>query len=266
MIYSSTLRRGTRFALTCAMVLGAVLAQADLKVVSKVTISTLQGPQIVTVVSFFKGSKVRIDNGDVRKISDSKTHKTILINMKKQIYMEPDTALALKDVAASIKKQRMKITAHVSPTGKRKMIAGRSAQQYVGDLTVSGDYPKVPGSRGEAKFKIDEWTTSAPGVNVSQSEMMGTVSELLHSLAGMGGMEQVTRELGKIKGVPLNTTMDGTMTIIAANGGAPQSQKHTYVTEAVTVNEGPLPASVFEIPKGFKLVSGKKPPRQPKKK
>ena len=262
MTYSHFLLRARRTLLVGAMALLAVAAQADIKIVAKTTVSTRRGPTVVTVTTFYKGSKVRIDIRDTTEITDSKTHKTILINRSLKNYVITSSTQEIKAAAASVKNQHMKITASIKPTGKHKMIVGRSASQYVGDLVVSGDFPKMPGSKAKADVHLDEWTTAARGVTVAQSDMLGTVGLLLRGLAGVGGMQKVTRELSKIKGIPLNINVEADVTIYSASGGAPQSQKHTFVTEAQFVNEGTFPASAFEVPKGFKLAT---PPKAPVK-
>jgi hypothetical protein len=263
MIYSSKFSRRARFGFICALVLGALTASADMKMVSKVTIETPRGPKVVTVVTFIKGHLMRIDTGDIRKISDSRTHKIVMMNTLKRNYFIPDTAVIHRASAQDIKSQNMKIKAQVQPTGKRKTIAGRSATQYVGELLVTGDYSTIPGAKAEARFKIDQWTTEAKGVQVSQSEMMGTVGDLLRSVSGVAGMQDVTRELSKIKGVPLNSTLSGTLTLSSSSGGAPRKQNISFTTEAMTVNESTLPASIFKIPAGYVQVGPKPPASKP---
>jgi hypothetical protein len=269
MIYFPKLRHLPRLGLICAMAFAAVAAQADLKIVSKTTVSTKRGPVVVSIISFFKGSMIRVDDRDVSEITDSRTHKTTFINHTKRIYTVVSETQTSKTVAASIKSQHMKISAHIRPTGKKKMIVGKNASEYLGDLTISGDFPQQPGSTARAIIHLDEWTIPAAGISISQSAMLGTVGTLLQSLNNVGNMKQVTTELAKVKGIPLNINVSAVMTITTAGGGAPQTQNHTYVTEAQVVNEGPLPASAFAIPKGYTLVNPPKPgaaPAKPKKK
>jgi hypothetical protein len=268
MTYSRIMRPGPRIGLLCLLAVCSAFASADLKLVSKVTAIGRRGPQVVTVVSYFKGSMVRIDNASVTKISDSRTHKTILINNKRKVYAIANQQEAIKNVAASLKKENIKITAHIKPTGKTRMIAGKSAHQYVGDLTVTGTFPQQQGSTAKVTFSINEWTTSVKGVSVSQTEMMGTIADLLRSLNSVKGMQKVTAELSKIKGIPLTTHLDGNFTIFAAGGGAPQSRKITYDTEAQFATEESLPMSLFQVPAGYKQegMTGKPAPGKPAKK
>lgn len=234
-----------------ALAVAAVSAQADMKIVAKTTVSTRRGPQVETIIFFLKGSMVRVDDKDVTEITDSKTGKSIFINNTRKAYIIQTTSDQQKAIQKSIKNQHMQLTAHISSTGKHKTIAGHSATEYVGNLTVSGDYPEMQGSKAKAVIQLDEWTTPAKGVAVLQSDMFGTVGTLLKSLAGNGAMQQVTKELGKVKGVPLNIDVELTMTVFTAGGGAPQSTKHSYVTEAQFVTDTTLPASIFGIPKGY---------------
>jgi len=264
MIYPRNWRHLSRLALASVLALTAVAAQADLKIVSKSTVTTRRGPQVVSVITFLKGPLIRIDNLDVSEITDSRTHKTTFINKTRKIYTIASQSQQVSNVAKNIKSQHMKITAHINPTGKSKMIAGRKASQYVGDLVVSGDYPKNPGSTAKAVIHLDEWTMQGKGISVSQSDMLGTVGTLLRSLAGVGTMSKVTQELAKVKGIPLNIDVELTLTIYAASGGAPDTQKHSYVTEAQVVKEEPLPASAFQVPKGYTLVNAPKPAAAPK--
>ena len=264
MIYPHSLRQGLRLGAICAMALAVVAAHADYKVVSKTTISTPRGPQVVTVITFFKGSKVRIDtrgqSGELSEISDSRTHKTIFINHTNKRYMLVDNSATMKQVAASIRNQHMKITAHIKASGKHKMIAGHNAAEYVGTLNVNGDFPERPGMVAKGVVQIDEWTMPGKGISVSQDQMFGSVGNLLHSLAGVGGMSQVTKELSKIKGIPLNVNVVATVTLSTASGGSPQTEKHTFSTEAQFVNELPLPNSAFAVPKDYQQVDSKGSP------
>jgi len=252
MTYSYSTRRLPRIGLLCILAASVATAHADLKVVSNVVVTGKRGPKMITAISYFKGSLVRIDNGPISRISDSKTHKTILMNNEKKVFGIANSAEAMKKAAASIKEQGMKFTAHIKPTGKTKMIAGRMARQYVGDLTAKGKYPPIPGSTATVTFQIDEWTTTASGVTAGQGEMMGTISELIHTLGGMEGMKQATQELSKIKGIPLVSKLTGSVTIFASSGGAPKTRPLSYDTEAIAATEGTLPMSLFQVPKGYK--------------
>ena len=260
MIYSHNLRKLSRLALASTLALSAIAAHADLKIVSKSTVTTQRGPQVITIITYIKGPLIRIDNFDVTEITNSRTHKSTFINRTRKIYTVAGQNEATATANKSIKSQHMKITAHIKPTGKTKKIAGKNASQYVGDLVVTGDYPKNPGSTAKALIHLDEWTLQgAKGVSVSQSDMLGTVGNLLHSLAGVSTMNKVTQELQKIKGVPLNIDVELTLTIFNPSGGAPETQKHSYVTEAQFVKDSTLPADAFEVPKGYKLVTAPKP-------
>jgi hypothetical protein len=251
MTYPNFLRPAPRVSALCLFAVCTAAAHADLKLVSSVSVTGKRGTQTVSAVSYFKGSMVRIDNGPITRITDSKTHKTILINFPKKAYVIPDDAATMKAAAGSIKQQGLKLSAHIKPTGKSKKIAGRIAHQYVGDLTASGKFPSQPGSVANVTFSIDEWTTDVSGVKASQADMMGTISDIIHTLAGVNGMEQVTRELSKIKGVPLVSKLVGKFTLTTIGGGAPKVRNISYDIEATTATEESLPMSIFQVPKGF---------------
>ncbi len=254
MNYSPLMRGTARLATFGVLALSVAIAQADLKIVSQTTVNTKRGPKTVSIITFMKGSKIRVDNLDVSQITDSRTGQNIYINNSRQIYTTTTNAQIAKLTAESIKNEHMKVSAKIRPTGKTKMIAGKMATQYVGDVTLTGNYPKIPGSTATAVIHLDEWTIQSAGITVGQGDMLGQVGLIVRSVAGTSGMGKVTAELSKAKGIPLNIDVNVDVKITTAGGGAPQTQHHSYVTEAQFVRDGALPDSLFSIPKGYKEV------------
>ncbi|MBK8793552.1 MAG: hypothetical protein IPN59_10455 [Holophaga sp.] len=109
-----------------------------------------------------------------------------------------------------------------------EVVAGRKCKKY--KITV-----------GKILFESSNDPTLVPPVPAASfAKMMKAKGALTLAMGPMGkSMAKLYEELSKIKGLALKTNMSGFMGMKAA-------------TEATKVVEGPVPASVFALPTGYK--------------
>lgn len=129
----------------------------------------------------------------------------------------------------------------VEETGS-EVVAGRKCKKY--KITV-----------GKLQFESSNDPTLLPPVPAASfAKMMKAKGALSAAMGPMGkSMARLYEEMSKIKGIALKTRMSGFMGMNVA-------------TEATKVVEGPIPASVFALPAGYKTEDTGKQLREAKSK
>jgi len=109
------------------------------------------------------------------------------------------------------------------------------------DTVVERNCKKYKITVGKMVFESSNDPTLIPPVPAASFAKMVKAKGALTAAAGPMGktMARLYEEMSKIKGLALKTNMSGFMGI-------------NVVTEATKVTEGPIPASAFELPSGYK--------------
>lgn len=230
-----------------ALVAGAALAAvpavaADLTIVYKVT-----GPdgKASTATDYFTRDKFRSGDGVREAIFDVAAGRIVNVDHNRKEYSEITVAemeatmkamseqmdAAMKDLPPAMREKMAGMMGgaggvKVMPGSGSRTIAGYAAQQYV--ITIGPS-------------KTETWTTTALTPPLEPGEMLR-----LQSLAGPTGksLGNAVEEFKKIKGMTLAST-----STVSALG-----RTITTSREATEVKTGPVPASAFEIPAGYKKV------------
>jgi hypothetical protein len=213
-----------------------VLAQAeDLTLVSTVTAGK-GGP--MTTTHYLSATKVRTGNGETDTVMDFASGKLVMINNKKKEYSET----TLEEIRATM----AQLEASMAGNPVMEKMMGK-----VGEVTVQkGTAPrKIAGYDTEHyiltlgdNFKEEIWAAPALTPPVQYFDARNAM------YAAMGPMgkrfQKMGDEMRKIKGFPLATATSIKMMMM----------KQDSTSEVTEVRKGPIPASAFEVPAGFKKV------------
>lgn len=194
------------------------IARADLTIVQKVEQS---GPQKadMTITMKIKADKIRTDiNPQVSAIMDTKTGEMVTLMHAQKM------AMAIPGGMIDSVKKQMKgqmdgtgETTKPTPTGRKETISGYACEEYT--FTSKG-------------MKIDTWLTKdLAGVDKIQQQMAALSDEA----DPFKGLLQDT----KLDGFPVRTTMTS-------------PEIGTTTVTVVALNENPLSAKEFEVPKDYK--------------
>lgn len=269
-------------------------ARADLKVVSKTVVDApamggiggLGGGaapapkpgEAIKSTTYYKGSKVRVDDGmGGITITDTAAGTITRIDTKKKTYSTgklSDLTAGL-DTAGGPASQflemlDMKVTADVKKGGHEKEIAGKKASDYLWTATMSmslkgGADAGVPaGEVANISMEGEQWTTeeiqlpgtpdaknapALPGIGVG---MMGGMMKMMNS---MPGMKTLMTKMAEVKGFSLLTNVKIKIkSPFAEAQGADLSKPITNTTEVIELSEAELADSLFTLPTGLKKV------------
>lgn len=250
--------RTARFAVLCASAILATNAQADVKMVSRMTMTSSMGasqqqpPQ--TITAYFRQGMMRSDVGTTSTIMNAKTHQTLILDHDTKTYSQLNM---LGPQAKTLKGMKMSITGGVKPTSEKKTIAGKVAHKYVGDFVMTMSMPQMQGQNQTMKMHIEQWATTDVPAALSPSEMMGVMSNMFQGLSGMGGMDKLIKEMGKVKGFPLDNKTTMTMSFAMPPGqqrpqGMPSTFSFSIQNTILSLKVAPVDAGLFKIPGGYK--------------
>jgi hypothetical protein len=212
----------------------AVLAAApafaeDLTIVSTVRISK---DRTATTTQYLSADRARTSNGDTDTVVNYSTGAMTVIDNKKKEYYETSAA----EMAAMFEQLAQ------SPIGG--LFGGKlsdvSVQKLEGTKKVAGyDCDHYVLAMGD-DLKFDIW--AAPDLQAPQQYYDASKAPY----AAMGPMgrrfEKMFDEMRKIKGFPLSTGINAKMMMI----------KIDTLSEATEVRKGPIPASAFDAPPGYR--------------
>ncbi|HEX9636405.1 MAG TPA: DUF4412 domain-containing protein [Acidobacteriota bacterium] len=223
-------RCGWVVAVGAAMVISA--GAEDLTIVSQVT----AGKHSTTSTQYITGDKVRTSDGNNDTIMEYSTGRMTMIDHKKKEYYE--TSLAeMSAMFDNLNKQMEgnpilgKLLGEMSDVtvqkgGSPRTIAGYRCEQYLLNM-------------GDA-LSFDIW--AAPDLQTPIQYY--DASKLRYAAMGPMGQrfEKMYDEMKKVQGLPLAMGINIKM----------MGMKTDTLSEATEVRKGPIPASAFEIPAGYK--------------
>lgn len=221
-----------------AVAAGPTLASAqDITIVSKVALKA--GATPTTSTQYLASDRIRTSDGENDTIFEMGTGKMTVISHKDKSYFE----FTRDDVAAAMAQFEQQMA---GPAGAmfEKMMGGK-----VGEVTVT----RAGASRKVAGYDCDPWNVSM-GENfkyeVCAAPALVAPVHYYDALKGptsmMGPMsrrfEKIFEEMKKIKGFPvaMNTTL------------SMMGKSVTTTTEATEIRKGPIAASAFAVPAGYK--------------
>jgi hypothetical protein len=226
------LARRTVSAIGLAAPLVLLPAQAqDLTVVSRVTFGNSESSSTHYITS----ERSRTTDGQNDSIIHYPTGKMVVVDHKKKEYFET----SLEEMSAYLDR----VTRNLKGSGVEKMFAldeQAKVEKLPGKRTFAGyDCEHFSISFGDA-LEIDLW--AAPSLKAPPRYYDGR--KLAYAAMGPMGklFENAFEEMKKIKGFPLSTAF-----ILRT----PMSRTET-VSEATEVRKGSIPASVFELPAGYR--------------
>lgn len=223
-------------AVACGLGLVAALPAAaeDLTVVSKVTLGK---DRVSTTTQYVSSDRVRTGNGDNDTVVEYVTGRMVMIDNKKKEYYE--TSLAEMSAWLDQMSEQMK----GSPIGG--LFGGKGAEAVKVDKGTASrkiagyDCDQYVLSMGDS-MRFDVW--AARGLDAPHQYYDAAKAPY----AAMGPMGQkfqkMYEEMKKIKGYPLSVGINAKMMMI----------KMDTLSEATEVKKGPIAASAFEVPGGYK--------------
>jgi len=249
----SALKRS--FAAAGAMLALAALPAAaqDLTIVSKVTHNN-EPP--ATATNYIASSRMRMANPDGGEFMAefASGQMTIIDNKKKQYYVV--TRQEMQAVTAHIQAQMKQMEEQMKgmPPAVREKMAG-----MMGGVAQAIDVQKGQGGRKIAGYSCENWVVTF-GEMVRQEQCLtielqypvqvwDAQKDLAASMGGVGGpmgegMGKMYEKFKQMKGMPLANT--STTKILGKTS--------TTTTEVTEIKKGPIPASAWEIPAGYKKV------------
>lgn len=155
----------------------------------------------------------------------------------------------------------------VRPGGKTKTILGKPAKNYRFTVTMKLATRPAPGDGGTTSARIalptiviqgEQWTTEAIPV---AGRGVGAVPGVLRNLVSLSGQEALVARFATVRGFPLALTLRQS---IRWEGKPPGKEMPSLPGQGdrlpvirmtpVSLKEGPLPDSLFQVPDGYRQV------------
>ena len=242
--------RSSRIALvfgfgTAAFALAA--AAEDLTITYKVTGSGAAA----TTTQYYSATKIRMSDGQRDTILDLAAGKILTIDSQKKEYSEIDLAEmeAMMKQATAQMDEAMK---NVPPAMREQMakMMGGGANPAAASITVTkGGTRKVAGYACQeytiemgGTFKNETCNTTALQIPFDPGQFRKLAS--MSNPAFMRNAAKMAEQMQKVEGLPLAENMTVSM----------MGRSMATTKEATEVKKGPIAASVFEPPAGFKKV------------
>ena len=228
-------RRKAVLAIALALLLPALVQAEDLTIVS--TVTTGKGAPL-TSTQYLSTDKVRTSDGETDTILDLASGRLLIMNNRKKEYSETTLAeikAAMQQLEASMagnpimekmmgKVPEISVTRGTAP----RKVAGYDTEHYVLSM---GD-----------NFRSEVWAAPALPLPTQYFDARSAVYALMGPVGKR--LEKMGDEMRKIKGFPLATSTSMKIAIM----------KQDSTAEATEVRKGPIPASAFTPPPGFKKV------------
>lgn len=244
------------------------------------------GQHTSTVTMYYHGDRIRMesDNGMGHSVLliDVAAGRMYTLKPATKTYTERSIGAGPPQASRMMSAMDVKTKALLTPIAAKKTIAGKPAHGYTFKATItvalkggmagmsgapaspSGSAPAKPQPVGSVEMSGEEWVTDA--VRLPGKGLSGAFTALGGGTSQLPGTRELTDKLAKIKGLPLaqTETIIGTGLFGAFLSGArapqatgprpkgPMRGGFRLSSEATSVTEGPLPASLFQIPAGYK--------------
>jgi len=182
---------------------------------------------MMNTTTYISGKRYRVENPMMTMIMDGNSKQMIMVSPAQHTYsimaLTPQMLKGMTGGPGAGMQGKVKPTYKITDTGQTTQILGHTCRHYIMDMKM---------------------TMGATGTMTMHSDIMAA-----QDIPGLDptAMSAFTSQMGmqgpQVKGVPLLTTTKMTS---GMTGGMTMTQKATSVSTA------PIPASKFEIPKGYK--------------
>ena len=236
------------------------IAGADAKVVAHMHVDsdgTTQPDQ--TITTYYKGSMIRSDAANTITIIDTKSGMTTIIHPGDKAYTQYNVS-QLSNSMPMFSDMTIKAKASVQATGLHRDIAGKDAAKFIADIDIVMTPKKDSSISQHTTMHLVRWTTAAVPVDIPPADLAKFSAQQAVFLS-LPGMEEVTRELSKIVGLPLSSDMTINTEIVGApDKQLPPPSKQEISTDVDSISQDPLDDSLFHIPPGYQKVGAPAPP------
>lgn len=209
------------------------------------------------ITTYYRNGASRTETPDGATIVTPE--RVYLIDDAKKTYQAVSKAKMADTANPFLAMLQMKTDAKAIPGGKTQVILGKPARNWIVTATVRMTLPAMGALGGQdgatakpqtmtIRVRTEMWVTEAVDIGAGAAAMgMGDAAP------GAGFMKPMVDKMKEIKGLPLRVTMTQTMEG-AMMPAAMKSKPVTIRTEVVSIDEKPLPASLFLPPKGYRQV------------
>jgi hypothetical protein len=166
---------------------------------------------------YFKGQKMKMDNGDTATILDFDAQTITTVNNKAKTI----SVRNFNDLAGAVKQSDMSVKIDVKETGQQKTINGYNAKELI--MTMDIDNPQMK-QMGKMQMEMDMWLSGdVPGVGELRSFYKKNLERMPWAALGGGGnpamqsgIAEMQRKMAEMNGVQVQ----GVMKMKAAGGAA----------------------------------------------
>lgn len=228
--------------LTAGLILSA---QADFKVVQKVTVKRGGASQVEDAVSYYRGRQVRTDRGKSSSIFDLASKTVTTLNHDRKTY----TVLPIEKFATEsqslLGRLKMSGKANIKPAVSGPAIAGKATQVVQGTIEMTIRSAKDDAVIGTSKTTLRQWaTTDVPKTVQEAAERSSLVAAMV---ARFPEMKSVGKQMSQLKGLPLKIET----TTEQSRPGQKPVVLHTTI-ETVALKEQRVDGAMFVIPKDYR--------------
>jgi hypothetical protein len=249
------MRRLTVGSVVAAFALAVLPAlAADLTIISKTTVGN---DPARTTSQYFTKERFRTNSGDTDTIFEYASGKITHVDHKKKEYSEVTLAqmeAAMQRMSAEMEKASAQLQSMPPAVRERmeKMMGGGAGAVTVtkgGTRKIAGYDTQQYTIAAGPNLKTEVWNTTALQFPIPEADLKKFMS-FSSSMAPMAnnpmfkGFSKLMEEMKKVQGFSLASSTEIGM----------MGRTTTTTTEAVEVKPGPVAASVFAVPAGYKMV------------
>lgn len=157
---------------------------------------------------FFKGNKMKIDNGDTAIILDFDAQTVTHVDNKQKTYTVTPFSQIGSQVNEGVKKSGAEISVDVKETGQRKNINGFNAHEVIMSMDMDSAQSRQAGMK--MRMEMDMWISSeVPGAAEARAFYQKNAGRfpwaaIMHSGQSMpNGMVELQRKIATMNGVPV---------------------------------------------------------------
>jgi hypothetical protein len=237
-------------------------ALADIKIVARKwfsgldTINAKSDTQYYNVdeiyTYYYKGERYREDSSVSRVffIYDCANDKYYTLDRTEKVY----SVQTLKDALTKRKgfMSRLKVAgrAKVEPGGSTQTIAGKPAKNYTMTMDVVLQDARSNASLISVKMEGEQWVTDSAKIDAKcQKILKAAYARGIFTYNVI--MEPLFSQLEGLSGVPLSYDMIINLSALALGEAGGTIEAHS---EVKSISTNPLPASLFQVPKDYRLV------------
>jgi hypothetical protein len=183
--------------------------------------------------TYFKGQKMRTDNGDTGMILDFEAQTITTVNNKQKTF----TVRKFADISSAARSNDVTAKIDVKETGQKKTINGFNASELIMTMEMGGP---ANSPMGKMQMEMDMWLSpDVPGVGEMRGFYQRNASRFPWTALGGGnqgmqaGMVELQRKMAEMNGVPVLQVMK----MKAAGGGDAPAVPQMSAEQAAQMKE-----------------------------